>query len=249
VTPAAHDGAVRAVVLDVEGTTTPASFVYDVLFPYARSRLLTFLQSHAGDAEIQGAIRYLTVERSSAADFAAETGIASAVPPWSGDASDLVSLSHYLEWLMERDRKSTGLKIIQGEIWRGGFESGALRGEVYPDVKPALARWRAAQRTVAIYSSGSAAAQRLLFGYSTAGDLTPLIDRHFDTTSGPKLSADSYALIARELELRRDEVLFVSDVEAELASARQAGLDTRLCVRSGDAPRSLSPIVRTFDEL
>jgi enolase-phosphatase E1 len=150
---------------------------------------------------------------------------------------------------MERDRKSTGLKIIQGEIWRGGFESGALRGEVYPDVKPALARWRAAQRTVAIYSSGSAAAQRLLFGYSTAGDLTPLIDRHFDTTSGPKLSADSYALIARELELRRDEVLFVSDVEAELASARQAGLDTRLCVRSGDAPRSLSPIVRTFDEL
>lgn len=242
-TPAENDGAVRGVVLDVEGTTTPVSFVYDVLFPYARARLRAFLQANAGDAEVQGAIRRL------AAEWSDDVGSDSTVPPWSGDGSDLGSLSRYLEWLMDRDRKSTGLKIVQGEIWRDGFENGTLCGEVYPDVKPALERWRADNRTVAIYSSGSAAAQRLLFGHSTAGDLMPLIDRNFDTTTGPKRSAESYVVIARELALPAAALLFVSDVEAELDAAREAGFATRLCVRSGDAPRSSSPVVRTFDEL
>src|SRR5215831_12707123 len=238
VTPAANDGSVRGVVLDVEGTTTPASFVYDVLFPYARSRLLAFLETHAGDAEIQVAIRRL------AGEWPDDATSDRSVPLWSGDATDIVSLSNYLEWLMDRDRKSTGLKIVQGEIWRGGFESGALRGAVYPDVKPALERWRGAHRTVAIYSSGSSAAQRLLFGHSTAGDLTPLIDWHFDTTTGPKRSAESYSAIARALALPTETLLFVSDVEAELMAARDAGLDTRLCVRSEDVPHSPSRIVR-----
>lgn len=150
---------------------------------------------------------------------------------------------------MDRDRKSTGLKIIQGEIWRGGFESGALRGEVYRDVKPALERWRAENLVISIYSSGSATAQRLLFGHSTAGDLTPLIARHFDTTVGPKRSAESYAMIARTLEIPTNALLFVSDVDAELVAARAAGMDTRLCVRSTDAPATTSPIIRSFDEL
>src|SRR5215831_7588010 len=201
VTPAANDGSVRGVVLDVEGTTTPASFVYDVLFPYARSRLLAFLETHAGDAEIQVAIRRL------AGEWPDDATSDRSVPLWSCDATDIVSLSHYLEWLMDRDRKSTGLKIIQGEIWRGGFESGALVGEVYPDVKPALERWRAADRTIAIYSSGSATAQRLLFGHSTSGDLTPFIDHYFDTTVGPKRSPDSYVAIARTLEIPASALL------------------------------------------
>src|SRR5262249_8911698 len=221
----------------VEGTTTPVSFVYDVLFPYARERLSAFLQAHAGEAEIQGAMQRLADEWSNDADSD------SSVPPWSGDATDIVSLSNYLEWLMDRDRKSTGLKIVQSEIWRGGFESGALRGAVYPDVKPALERWRDAHQTVAIYSSGSAAAQRLLFEHSTAGDLTPLIDWHFDTTTKPKRSAESYSAIAHALALPADTLLFVSNVEAELLAARDAGLDTQLCVRSEDVPPSPSRIV------
>jgi enolase-phosphatase E1 len=246
VTAAADGDAVRGVVLDVEGTTTPVSFVYDVLFPYARGRLAEFLRARAGEPEIRSAIHRLGAEWTD--DAAADA----TVPRWSGtseDADDIGALSHYLEWLMDRDRKSTGLKIIQGEIWRGGFESGALAGDVYPDVKPALERWHAAHRTIAIYSSGSTAAQRLLFGHSTAGDLTPLIDRHFDTTTGPKRSAESYSAIARALAVPPETLLFVSDVDAELVAARAAGFDTRLCVRSGDAPPSASAIVRTFDEI
>ncbi len=235
--PADDIGAVRGVVLDIEGTTTPVSFVYDVLFPYARERLGEFLSAHANDAVVRDALRRLESE------WLADTE-GSAVPPF-----DLVSAKHYLEWLMDRDRKSTALKVIQGEIWRGGFETGVLRGDVYPDVKPALERWRAAGRTIAIYSSGSSAAQRLLFRHSTRGDLTPLLDAYFDTTVGPKRSTESYVAIASGLQLRANELLFISDVDAELVAAGAAGLHTRLCVRGDTSPATSSRIIRSFDEL
>ena len=240
-TPTAGGDAVRGVVLDVEGTTTPASFVYGVLFPYARARLREFLAVRAEDPAARNALRLL------AAEWTADASDPRA--PRTSPDTDLAAASHYVEWLMDRDRKSTGLKIIQGEIWRGGFESGALVGEVYLDVKPALERWRAAGRTVAIYSSGSATAQRLLFGHSTSGDLTPLIDRHFDTTVGAKQSPDSYAAIARALNIPADALLFVSDIDAELVAADTAGMSTRLCVRGADAPPTSAPIVHSFDEL
>lgn len=232
--------AVRGVVLDIEGTTTPVSFVYEILFPYARERLGEFLSLHRNDAVVREALARLA-------------------PEWSVDAeahreplrepTDLESAEHYLKWLMDRDRKSTALKVIQGEIWRGGFESGVLRGDVYADVQPALERWRTAGRTIAIYSSGSAAAQRLLFGHSSRGDLTPLIDAYFDTKIGAKRSTDSYSAIARALELPANDLLFVSDVEAELVAARAARFQTRLCVRGDAAPPTTSRIIHTFDEL
>ena len=243
-------GAVRGVVLDIEGTTTPVSFVYDVLFPYARERLRAFLPAHEGDAAIRDAFQLLAAEWEGDAEAKLQ------IPRFARDDSsgarddhDLEAIGDYLEWLMDRDRKSTGLKIIQGEIWRGGFESGVLRGPMYPDVKPALERWRESGRVVAIYSSGSAASQRLLFGHSTAGDLTPLIAHHFDTTIGAKRSCESYAAIARAMDILPNALLFVSDVDAELVAARAAGMDTRLCVRSGDAPSSQSLAIRTFDDL
>jgi len=245
---ATSDSTVRAVVLDIEGTTTPVSFVYDVLFPYARARLREFLRAHAAAAEVRRAIGLLAEE------WASDSEAKVQIPRFARDDEDVARDAKeddsvaYLEWLMDRDRKSTGLKIIQGEIWRGGFESGALRGEVYRDVRPALERWRSAGRRIAIYSSGSATAQRLLFGHSTAGDLTPLIDRYFDTTVGPKRSAESYSAIARALELPAESLLFISDVEAELLAARSAGLATLLCVRSGDAPPTSSRVIRSFDE-
>jgi enolase-phosphatase E1 len=250
---------IGAVVLDVEGTTTPVSFVYDVLFPFARARLRDFLSERGDEEVVRDALAMLAHE------YAGDAEAKPQIPRFARDdkegarddtegARDDTEVRPddrvaYLEWLMDLDRKSTALKIIQGEIWRSGFESGTIRGEVYADVKPALERWRAAGRRIAIYSSGSVTAQRLLFGHSTAGDLTPLIDRHFDTTTGPKRAPDSYAAIARALELPPASILFLSDVDAELVAARDAGFDTRLCVRAGDAPPSESRVIHSFDEL
>jgi enolase-phosphatase E1 len=255
--------AVRGVVLDIEGTTTPVSFVYEVLFPYARERLGDFLSACQADAVVNQALTLLASERLEDAEADADAGRLERPlghredPPGhperrEGSAPlsfDLASAKRYLEWLMDRDRKSTALKIIQGEIWRGGFESGALRGDVYPDVEPALERWRRAGRTIAIYSSGSVAAQRLLFGHSTSGDLTPLIDAYFDTTVGSKRSTESYSAIAQALKLSAPELVFISDVEAELVAARDAGFQTRLCVRGEATPASTSKVIRSFDEL
>src|SRR5262249_3534706 len=124
--------------------------------------------------------------------------------------------ARYLEWLMAQDRKSTALKSVQGKIWNEGYSRGELEGQVYPDVRPAFERWRAQGRDVAIFSSGSVLAQRLLFSRSNAGDLTGFIRGYFDTTSGPKREAASYRRIAARLEAATDEVLFISDTEAEL---------------------------------
>jgi enolase-phosphatase E1 len=152
---------------------------------------------------------------------------------------------------MDLDRKSTALKALQGRVWQQGFEKGELRGEVYPDVPPALARWRAQGRTVAIFSSGSVLAQKQLFSRSIAGDLTPHLCAHFDTTTGPKRASASYAKIARELDVKPRAVLFLSDVAAELDAAREAGLATALCERPGSVPTGDAghTRIRSFDEV
>ena len=158
-------------------------------------------------------------------------------PPWPAAGPDeTLAAAAYAEWLMDRDRKSTALKSLQGRIWKGGYGSGALESHVYPDVRPALERWRAQGRSVAIFSSGSVLAQRLLFENTREGDLTPLLQGYFDTTTGPKGAADSYRRIAEALRVAPAAVLFVSDVPAELDAARSAGMGTALCVRDGGAP-------------
>jgi enolase-phosphatase E1 len=136
---------------------------------------------------------------------------------------------------MDRDRKSTAIKSMQGKIWKRGFESGELKGTLFDDVPAALARW-AAKARVAIYSSGSADAQQLLFRYSNYGDLTPLIADYFDTRTGPKAESDSYVAIAGTMEVAPEDVLFVSDAVRELDGAREAGCATRLAVRPGNPP-------------
>ncbi len=230
-------------LLDVEGTTTAVSFVYEVLFPYARARLGEFLRAASTNPAIRDDIAVLRAERREES----ETG----APEWREDTAEhaLASAVAYATWLMDRDRKSTALKSLQGRIWEGGFRSGALRAHVYPDVAPALARWRGQGRTVAIFSSGSVLAQRLLFAHTIDGDLTPLIDAYFDTATGPKREAPSYARIAEALAAAPGATLFVSDVAAELDAARQAGLHTALCVREGDPPPADHPVVRSFDLL
>jgi enolase-phosphatase E1 len=161
-------------------------------------------------------------------------------------------VAQYVEWAMDRDRKSTALKELQGLIWADGYSRGELKGEVFPDVAPALARWRARGLDVAIFSSGSVLAQQLLFGHSNAGDLTSLIRWHFDTTTGPKTSAESYRRIADTIGVSVGEALFISDAIPELDAASAAGMQTRLAGRPGnrDVPSSTPYTrIRTFDEV
>jgi len=219
-----------------------------VLFPYARARVRAFLERHAADPEVRADVARLKAEHAAEPDRAPPPR----PPPWQESREiEIAAAEAYVHWLMDRDRKSTGLKSLQGRIWEAGYRAGDFRGPVYPDVPPALARWRGQGRDVAIFSSGSVQAQQWLFANSTAGDLTPFIRAYFDTSTGPKTEARSYERIAAALERSPSEVLFLSDVSAELDAARLAGMRTALCARTGEAAESPGghPIVRTFDEV
>jgi enolase-phosphatase E1 len=229
-----------AILLDIEGTTTPIEFVHEVLFPYARARVHDFLEQQAHDPGVRADIAVLQAEH------AAESAQSAEVPPWDPEA--------YVYWLMDRDRKSTGLKSLQGRIWEAGYRAGELqgKGEVYPDVRPAFERWRRAGRDIAIFSSGSVQAQRNLFANTTGGDLSAFLSGYFDTTTGPKRASASYRNIAAALRRQPDEILFVSDVTAELDAARAAGMHTALCIRGPASPPPSPadhPRVRSFTEL
>jgi enolase-phosphatase E1 len=188
-----------------------------------------FLERYWNDPEVRADVARLQAEHT------AESSQPSP-PPWRDDVTAVVA---YIHWLMASDRKSTGLKSLQGKIWEEGYRSGDLQGEVYPDVAPALERWSRQGIDIAIFSSGSVQAQRSLFMSTAAGDLTRFIRAYFDTTTGPKTAPMSYARIAAALERSPSEVLFVSDVGAELDAALTAGMQTALCVRTpGSAPAS-----------
>jgi len=208
----------KGILLDIEGTTTPISFVYDVLFPYARAHVSENL-----DEEDVAALQ-LSYEADLQSGFK--------LPAWSEKPVA------YVHWLMDQDRKSTALKNLQGKIWRAGYQQGALHGEVFADVPPALERWRKEGIDVRIYSSGSKLAQRLLFSSTMSGDLTKLLNGYFDTTTGPKVESESYVLIGSAFGYEPAEILFVSDIVRELDAARTAGMQTALCIRPGNTPQS-----------
>jgi enolase-phosphatase E1 len=221
----------RAILLDIEGTTTPVTFVTAVLFPYARRHLRGHLERHAGEPEYGDILERLRAEH----DFAARD---EAVPEWidAPPAARVDSAVAFVGWLMDRDRKSTGLKELQGRIWEAGYHRGELIGEVFSDVRPALERWRDCGLSVGIFSSGSVLAQQLLFRYSSAGDLTGLLQWHFDTHIGAKIEPESYRRIAEIVGVPAATLLFLSDVLRELDAARTAGVEGRLVVRPGNAP-------------
>jgi len=228
----------KAILLDIEGTTTPIDFVHEVLFPYSRARIANFVAMHFD--RLHPEIEQLVDESARDAKYT--------VPV---DPLEPGSISAYLEHLIDNDKKSTPLKSIQGKIWQEGYEAGELKPIVYDDVPPAFARWVGEGKTVAIYSSGSELAQRLLFRHTDHGDLTPHISAYFDTTVGGKREASSYERIAEELGLTPADVLFVSDVREELDAARSAGMATALAIREGnpetDAGRHRA--VRSFGEI
>jgi enolase-phosphatase E1 len=237
---------IQAVLLDIEGTTTPIAFVVNVLFPYARRRLPRYIEEHATAPEHQAIFDRLRDEH------AADAAAGEAVPVWADAPSSdwCVSLVRYVEWLMDRDRKSSGLKTLQGKIWEEGYRAGELLGEVFEDVPSALARWQNERLQIGIFSSGSVLAQQLLFRYSSAGDLTGFLRWYFDTTTGGKADPDSYRRIAAALALPSEAILFVSDVTRELDAARTAGMECRLSIRPGNQPVAQDhgyAVVRTFD--
>jgi len=235
----------RAVLLDIEGTTTPFEFVYDVLFPFARRHVREFISQQRHSAEVRADLEALKAERR--ADAEAGRG----PTEWREDSADsqVEAATAYVHWLMDQDRKSTALKSLQGKVWEDGYLSGELKGQVYADVPPAFERWRAQRRSIYIFSSGSVLAQKLLFAHTDRGDLTGYLQGYFDTNTGAKNDRASYERIGAAINSTAAEVLFVSDVTAELDAARDAGTGTALCVRPGrPAPEPRGHvIVNTFD--
>jgi enolase-phosphatase E1 len=220
---------VDAILLDIEGTTTPVDFVFGVLFPYARDRVPTFLATQGQEPEVQADLAQLRQE------YVAESPDPD-LPEWSGD--DPGAAVPYIHYLIQCDRKSTGLKSLQGKLWNQGYAAGSLQSQMFADVPPALERWHQAGKQIYIYSSGSIQAQKLLFGHTEAGDLTPLLSGYFDTTTGPKKETASYEKIAAAIQLPPAQILFISDVTAELQAARAAGFQTLLSERPGNAPQA-----------
>lgn len=205
---------IKAILTDIEGTTSAVSFVFDVLFPYAARHLPDFVRQNAGRADV--AEQITAVRRDSNEPQA--------------DVERVIEI--LLSWIAE-DRKATPLKALQGMVWAQGYQAGQLKGHIYPDAVEALQRWHAAGYQLFVYSSGSVQAQKLIFGCSEAGDLTPLFSGYFDTTSGPKREAQSYTNIQQAIGVEPGEILFLSDIVQELDAAQAAGLQTCGLAREG----------------
>lgn len=218
----------KAIVVDIEGTTSSLAFVHETLFPFSRARIADYVAAHPVEAApILDQVR-------------AETGQPEL------DSEDCVA--QLIEW-HDADRKIGPLKSLQGMIWAEGFADGVLKGHVYPDAVAGLRRWHAAGIALYIYSSGSVAAQKLIFGNTEFGDLTPLFSGYFDTAVGAKREASAYAAIAEAIGLPADEILFLSDVEAELEAAHAAGMGAILLARDGAPDKSAFPVTDSFDSI
>jgi enolase-phosphatase E1 len=221
---------IKAIVTDIEGTTSSISFVKDVLFPYAREHLPAFVATHADEPEVQHWLH----------ETAKEAGLVSA------SQRELIAL---LQRWIDEDRKATPLKALQGLIWADGYRGGEYQAHVYIDVAPVLRAWKQNGLDLYVYSSGSVTAQKLFFAHSEAGDLTPLFSGYFDTEIGPKREGKSYTCIAIAIGRPADEILFLSDIVEELDAARGAGLHTTLLARAPAhcPPASAHPCVSDFN--
>ena len=204
------------ILTDIEGTTSSISFVKDVLFPYARERLPAFIAAHGDEPRVRELLDQVAAEH--------------------GAICDDAMIAEVLQGWIDEDRKHTALKALQGMVWEAGYEQGDFTAPLYADVAPALHAWHDSGHRLAVYSSGSVPAQKLLFSHSDAGDLVPLFSDFFDTEVGHKRDADSYRLIADRLHRSPGEIVFLSDVIAELDAAREAGMRTVLLDRREDYP-------------
>lgn len=221
---------IQAIVTDIEGTTSSIDFVHETLFPYARQHLRSFLQAHGQEPAVQAEL--------------------AAVAQEVGRELSLDEAAEVLERWIDEDRKITPLKSLQGLIWAQGYAAGELQGHVYADTPECLRQWHEQGIRLYVYSSGSVAAQKLIFGHSSAGDLTPLFSGYFDTRIGAKRETSAYQAILAEIGLPADQVLFLSDIGAELDAAREAGLCTCQLLRDAKAVAAPAhPSARDFHEV
>ena len=268
--PAATDlyiKGIQHVLLDIEGTTCPFTFVADVLFPYARSELAGFLAVHGSEPQVQAlleaAIQHwrgdtdpeaLALWRQACRDRG------SGEPDNQGTDEDVpgdrtwnrnIHLIEYLQHLIDLDRKVTPLKDLQGLIWRRGYASGDLMAPLFDDVPEAVQRWHRAGVPISSFSSGSVAAQKLLYSHSEAGNLEPLFNQWFDTRVGSKQEAKSYTAIASTIGCRPNDIVFISDIRAELDAATDAGMRVLFSDRPGNPNRDPGPygVIPNFHHL
>ena len=218
-----------AIITDIEGTTTRISFVTEVLFPYARLHLPAFVRQHQQQPAV----------------LAELTAVREQLQQPEADVEQCISA--LLSWL-DADQKITPLKSLQGMIWQDGYQQGHFTGHLYSDAVAQLQAWHQRGIPLYIYSSGSVTAQQLLFKYSDAGDLTPLLSGYFDTHIGGKRDLASYQAILKQLQLPSAQVLFLSDVVAELDAARQAGMATVQLIREQQAA-SDHPVAENFYQI
>ena len=233
----------QAILLDIEGTTSSVRFVYDQMFPFVREHLDRFLADHWQHDSLKESLELLANDL----DY-------DSFEIWCGDKSPNVAqrkVANEVIRLMDGDIKATGLKSLQGLIWKSGFNSGVLRAHLYDDVVPALDRWLAAGKEIRVYSSGSIHAQKLFFGHSIHGNILDRFRGHFDTTTGSKKEAASYTTIAAEFAIPPSEILFVSDIVAELDAASAAGFAVALSLRPENEPQPPHsyPTVESFDQI
>ncbi len=218
----------QAILTDIEGTTTSLSFVHDVLFPYAQDNLADFMRHNKNEPQVKSLLDALMEQQQRYLN--------------EGQIIDLL-----LYWMQE-DRKETILKSLQGLMWRSGYENGDFTGHIYEDAARQLRAWHDAGIRLGIFSSGSVAAQKLLFGYSDFGDLTLLFSHFYDTTTGVKRETGAYKTIAADMASDTGAILFLSDVVEELNAARAAGMQTTQIIREGQAAGD-HPTATTFDEI
>ena len=227
---------IKAIVSDIEGTIGSISFVREVLFPYAAEHLPAYIRTNRTEPPVREQLHAV----------AEQTGIAS---------TELEGLiQQLLDWIAS-DTKATPLKALQGMVWEHGYKAGDYKAHIYQDAIQNLTEWHAQKIGLYIFSSGSVQAQKLFFQYSSYGDLRPLFSGYFDTTTGPKVASESYRAIAATIGLPPNELLFLSDTEAELDAAKEAGLNTTWVIRPQDSPldieglRSVHPLVDSFDDI
>lgn len=221
---------IRAIVTDIEGTTSDIRFVHNVLFPYARERLAGFVNAGQFSDPVKSVLDNLREE----------------IARPQATTSELIQT---LFDFMDEDRKSTSLKALQGMIWHEGYMNGDFTGHLYPDVLPALEKWKQQDLDLYVYSSGSVAAQKLLFGYSDEGDITHLFSGYFDTRVGAKRDVQSYLNIAEQIGQPAGQILFLSDIHQELDAAQQAGFRTVQLIRDDDDAASQHHQVPRFDDI
>ena len=217
------------ILLDIEGTTSSISFVHDVMFPFALQHLESYLEENQSREDVQEACEQVAVDAGHAS-----------LAEWQAQNSASTQQSLVIEEvkrLMSSDVKATGLKALQGLIWKQGFDSGELKAHIYPDVLPAIEEWRTKSIDVRIYSSGSVAAQKLFFGHlADHGDCLQLFSGHYDTKIGGKKESSSYSAIAQDWSLAPEQIVFISDIADELLAAKAAGMQVLASVRPGNSP-------------